>query len=203
MVAALDADGEMLAVARASRVSADEAAIECHHASALTMPFRDNAFDYVLCLEGIQFFPDRVAGLREMRRVLRPGGTLVATVWGPIEQNPAYHAISEGLRRFVSADAARLPPFTLSDAETIRTLVSGAGFVAVTVSLASERLTVPSADAFVAWVAAGGPTIRHNLALLSVDRRQGFDDFVAARLAPYRTEQSLVLPSTRNIVIAH
>ena len=202
MVAALDADREMLSVARARSATTSGAPIMCHHASAVSMPFRSDIFDYVVCLEGLQFFPDRPAGLREMRRVLRRSGTLVATVWGPIEANPAYHAIAEGLRHFASADAARLPPFTLSDAEAIRELVSGAGFATIAVSAMTRPLTIPSADAFVAWVAAGGPTIRHNLTRLSPERRQAFDDFVAAHLAPYRSQQGLVVPSTRTLVVA-
>jgi SAM-dependent methyltransferase len=201
-VSAVDADRGMLAVARARAALAGGAAITCHQASALAMPFRNEAFDYVICLEGLQFFPDRPAGLQEMRRVLRGGGTLVATVWGPIEENPAYHAIAEGLRRFASADAARLPPFTLSDAAELRGLVSGAGFSTVAVRATSQRVTVPSADAFVRWAAAGGPTVRHNLAQLSDERRHGFDEFVAAHLAQYRTDDGLVVPSTRNVVIA-
>jgi len=198
----VDADREMLSVARARSAVAGGARITCHQASALAMPFRNAAFDYVVCLEGLQFFPDRPAGLKEMRRVLRRGGALVATVWGPIEENPAYHAIAEGLRRFASADAAQLPPFTLSDAAKLRELVSGAGFATVAVRATSQQLTVPSADAFVAWVAAGGATIRHNLARLSDERRHHFDDVVAAHLAPYRTDHGLVVPSSRNVVVA-
>ena len=201
-VTALDADAAMLAVARASALPADAAAIRWHHANAVSMPFHDHAFDHVLCLEGIQFFPDRPAGLREIRRVLRPGGAFVASVWGPLEQNPAYHSIAEGLRELVSDDAARLPPFALSDADTVRDLVANAGFAAVTVSVERQDVNVPSSEALIAWVAAGGPTMRHSLARLSSERRKDFEDLVAARLAPYRTERGLVVPSTRHVVVA-
>jgi SAM-dependent methyltransferase len=201
-VVGVDADDGMLSVARQTTASVDAAPIEWHHASALNMPFQATAFDYLLCFEGLQFFPDRSAGLREMRRVLRPGGALVGTVWGPLEHNPAYHAVAEGLRRFVSADAGRLPPFTLPDPDAIRALVLAAGFGEVTVTVERLRLTVPSADAFVDWVAAGGPTIRHNLALLRDDRRRELYDLVAARLAPHRAGQGLSLPSTRNVIVA-
>ena len=201
-VIGVDADAGMLSVARKPSGRLADAPIEWLHANALDLPFEASAFDVLICLEGLQFFPDRSAGLREMRRVLRPGGALVGTVWGPLEQNPGHLAVSEALRRFVSADAARLLPFALPEADAIRALVLGAGFREVTVDVHSLHFAIPSADALVDWSAAGGPTMRHNLALLPDDRRREFYELVAARLSPYRTGQGLSLPSTRNIIVA-
>lgn len=122
-----------------------------------------------------------------MRRVLRPGGRLVATVWAALEQNPGYHALAEGLRTFVSDAAARLPPFALGDPDLVRSLLSAAGFTAFRVEPRHLDVVVPSARDFVSWVAAGAPTTRHNLALLKPDDRAAFDAFVTSRLAGYRT----------------
>jgi ubiquinone/menaquinone biosynthesis C-methylase UbiE len=201
-VVGVDADDAMLAVARATGGAREEAPIEWRQTDARALPFSASAFDHVLCFEGLQFFPDRPAALREMRRVLRPGGVLVATVWGPLEANPAYHALAEGLTRFVTPEAGRLPPFVLSDAATIRALVAEAGFHDVTVTLETLGLALPSAEAFVDWIAAGGPTTRHNLAKLGDDRRREFLEFVGARLAAYRRGASLSVPSARHVVVA-
>jgi SAM-dependent methyltransferase len=54
---------------------------------ATKMPFEDNYFDHVICRFGIMFFPDIESGLREMTRVLKPGGKLSVAVWGPPELN--------------------------------------------------------------------------------------------------------------------
>lgn len=54
---------------------------------ATKMPFEDNSFDHVISRFGIMFFSDIEAGLREMIRVLKPGGKLSIAVWGPPELN--------------------------------------------------------------------------------------------------------------------
>jgi ubiquinone/menaquinone biosynthesis C-methylase UbiE len=201
-VVGVDADDGMLAVARKTGGGAEDAPIEWRHGNAVDLPFAAGTFDRVLCFEGLQFFPDRVAGLREARRMLRPGGALVATVWGPLAQNPGYEAIADALAHFVSAEAARLPPFTLPDADAVRALLEAAGFRDASVMAESLTFTAPSAEALVDWVAAGGPTIRHNLALLAAERRREFGERVAARLAPYRTGVGLSLPSVRHVIVA-
>ena len=54
---------------------------------ATQMSFTDNTFDHVISRFGIMFFPDINSGLREMARVLKPGGTLAVAVWGPPNLN--------------------------------------------------------------------------------------------------------------------
>jgi ubiquinone/menaquinone biosynthesis C-methylase UbiE len=80
-VTALDINPAMLAVARS--VASPGMSIEWYESSAEAMPLPDEAFDVVLCQLGLQFFPDRLAALREMQRVLAPGGRLVICVVGP------------------------------------------------------------------------------------------------------------------------
>src|SRR5690606_21413299 len=62
---ALDPNADMLAVAR--QVAPSTPSITWHEASAESMPLPDEHFDVVLCGMGLQFFPDRKAGLRQMR----------------------------------------------------------------------------------------------------------------------------------------
>ena len=74
----LDASAGMLRQAAAKLAPfGDRAALV--RQSALDLPFADAAFDAVTCLEALEFLPDDVAALREMARVLRPGGVLLVT----------------------------------------------------------------------------------------------------------------------------
>lgn len=66
-------------------------------ADALDLPFEDQTFDSVVCQFGVMFFPDRVRGHREARRVLRPGGSLVFNVWDRIENNEVPLVIESAL----------------------------------------------------------------------------------------------------------
>ncbi len=77
-VIGLDASARMLSYARAKlRVYRHRASLV--QQTAADLPFDDDTFDAVSCLESLEFFPDDSAALREMLRVLRPGGTLLTT----------------------------------------------------------------------------------------------------------------------------
>ena len=82
-----------------------ETPMEWHCPSALEMPLESDVFDLALCLQGLQFFPDRLKGFAEIRRVLKPSGRLVASFWGPLESNKGHHVVVQGLER-LGVDAA-------------------------------------------------------------------------------------------------
>ena len=77
---ATDLSESMLAYGRAKNIEG----VEWSAADALALPFDDASFDLVICQFGVMFFPDREAGLREFRRVLKPGGTVVVAVWDEV-----------------------------------------------------------------------------------------------------------------------
>ena len=66
-------------------------------ADGQALPFPDASFDMVVCQFGIMFFPDRVRGFREARRVLAPGGRYLFSVWADLGANDFPEAITEAL----------------------------------------------------------------------------------------------------------
>ena len=77
--------------------------IDWHLGSATALPFADGSFEVVFCQQGLQYFPDRAAAMREMSRVLTPGGRLSLNVWGPLDRQP-FDIVYSGLRsRFFRA----------------------------------------------------------------------------------------------------
>ncbi len=77
-VTGLDASANMLARA-AEKLAGFTYRANLVQATAVPLPFPDNSFHAVACLESLEFFPSDTAALREMARVLRPGGVLLVT----------------------------------------------------------------------------------------------------------------------------
>jgi SAM-dependent methyltransferase len=147
----------MLAVAR-SAAEAEGVSAEWREGSAVELPLADAAFDVAFCQQGLQFFPDRPAALREMYRILAPGGRLLLSVWRGIEQSPGFAVLADALTRHISPEAGRLMtsgPFGLSDPETLRTLIAGASFGDITIRPAQKILRFPSPEEFALRYAAG------------------------------------------------
>ncbi len=106
-VVGLDPSPEMLAVAR--RKAPGLSWIE---ARAEALPFPDGCFDSVVSQFGFMFFDDRAAALREMLRVLRPGGKLAIAVWDDLEHCTGYAALGRLLAELFEpavAEAFRAP----------------------------------------------------------------------------------------------
>ena len=201
-IVGVDVDPGMIAVARRLGRDAD-VPVEWYCDSALNMPFEDRTFDLCFCLQGLQFFPDRVGGFAEIRRVLKPIGQLVATLWWPLEHNKGHYALAQSLeRQGVDASPGRRP-FSFGDANEIRETARRAGFREVSVRTEERLVHFPSVEAFVNSLASGAPSTRHALAQLS---QQGVDRLirdVTTILEPYVAGGVLAFPMRTYLVFAH
>jgi SAM-dependent methyltransferase len=72
-------------------------------ASADELPFDDGSFDAVVSRFGVMFFPSPLAGIREMVRVLKPGGKLAMAVWHHARDNPFHSVLADIVERFVAS----------------------------------------------------------------------------------------------------
>ncbi len=181
----------------------DEASQSCewHVADATKMPFDPETFSVAFCQQGIQFFPDEFAALREIKRVLRPGGRIVISVWsGPSD---LFKALAAALSRHVDEETGRrsLAPFTYGRAAALESTMSGLGFAEVSARVISvDRVVVDPETALPkeimgnpigAVVAERGEAVMHKVVT----------DTIAA-LTAYHQESGFVVPQRTHLIEA-
>jgi len=71
--------------------------------SADRLPFPAATFDAVISRFGVMFFPSPVDGVREMLRVLKPGGKLALAAWYFADSNPFHYSLARVMKRFVDS----------------------------------------------------------------------------------------------------
>jgi len=195
----VDNDPGMALVAR-QIAGRDGITAEWHCESVLQLSFADATFDLCLCLQGPQFVADPAAGLVEMRRVLKPSGRLIATMWCAMEHNKGHYALAQALKRQGLTPATR--PFSLGEPDEVQTLVRQAGFGKVELQTEERQATFPSVEAFIAGVAAGAPATRHALAQLAENRKQQFIEDVQEILQPFVSENGVTLPTRAHLILS-
>lgn len=197
-IIATDLNPPMLEQA-ALRVTATN--VHFRQADALQLPFEDCSFDLVVCQFGIMFFPDKVAGNAEARRVLRDGGRYLLVIWDKVELNLATHAAGKAVADMFPDDQAAFYeriPFRYHDQVDIKRDLVAAGFGSVAIETIQLRSRAASArDAAIglvqgtpmrAEIEQRGPNLLARAtdvatrALEQFDGPDGFDAPMSARL---------------------
>ena len=184
-ISALDLNPAMLAVARETAVP-DAPVIDWRHGSAQSLPFANASFEVVLCQQGLQFFPDPVGALREMRRVLEPGGRVALAVHQALEHNPLFHRLNQAGRARVGVDVFA-SPFALGDAARLEQLLAAAGFVDVEVNPQTLTVRYPEPEHFFAFTLQGAAAATPNLAAMTEEQRQHLGEQLQHDLADWIT----------------
>ncbi|ESZ74834.1 class I SAM-dependent methyltransferase [Mesorhizobium sp. L103C105A0] len=121
---------------------APDSRIQWRQADALALPFEDAAFDLVCCQFGAMFFPDRAAGYREAKRVLKTGGHFLFNVWDRIEDNVFANDVTNALAEIFPNDPPRFlarTPHGYNDTALIRGELEAAGFSRVVIDTRAEQ----------------------------------------------------------------
>jgi len=202
-VVGLDINEGMLEVARKVS-SGTHPAIEWQQGDANDMPLLDGAFDAVFCQQALQFFPDRSAALREMRRVLAPNGRLALSVLRSTEHNPGYRLLADTLERHIGPDAGSMmrSPFSSLSADELRELIMGAGFGKVRILLGIAPVRYPSAEEFLRWEGASSP-LAGPIGTLSDDAREALIRDLGQALRTYTDDDGIVFPAETYLAVAH
>ena len=156
-IVATDLNPPMLEVA-AQRVRAPNVRFEPADAQAL--PFDDGSFDLVVCQFGAMFFPDKVRGHSEARRVLRDGGSYLLAIWDAIEHNPLTAVTQQVLIDAFPDDPPlfmREGPFGYADRARIESDLHEAGFGRVEIETVEARSRSPSAHDAASALCYGTP----------------------------------------------
>jgi ubiquinone/menaquinone biosynthesis C-methylase UbiE len=168
----------------AQRQGAD-ARITWQVADALALPFNDAAFDVVCCQFGVMFFPDRVCGYREAKRVLKSGGRFLFNVWDRIEENVFANDVTNALAEVFPSNPPRFlarTPHGYHDASLIRDELQRAGFSNVMIETRSEQSCAPS-PRHPALAYCQGTPLRNEIEARDAGKLQAATEYAAAAIA--------------------
>lgn len=196
-VVGADLNEGMIAIARDL---SDEDARSCdwHVADVTGLPFPDRTFSLVVCQQGIQFFPDEVAALREMRRVTVQGGRVALSVWAGA--SPFFTVLAAALSRHVSDEIGTrsLAPFAYDGSQRLPKVMSEVGLMEVSSELLTVDRVIPDAAAAIpreilanpvgATVERFGPEVMERIVADTLDS-----------LSEFRRDDGLVVPQSAHL----
>ncbi len=160
LLVASDPDERMLAVAR--RTVGAEANVAWARADLSKLQFSDGDFDAMVCQFGLMFASDKLAAVREARRVLRPDGSFLITTWAPLERNPVVALVHRTLGAMFRVDPPPHlvhAPFDYGDPDMLSDLLLAGGFHDVVVDVIEKATSSPSAHELAVGLIEGYPLI--------------------------------------------
>ena len=198
----VDLNAAMIETARTQTPPAG-APVEWREGDAHALPCADATFDVVCCQQGLQFFPDKPHALREMHRVLGPGGRLVLSVWRSLPYNPYGRALADARERHIgaAAGAGSRAPYGFGEMEPLRTLLTAAGFRDVHIHIVVLTLRHPAPAEFLAGQLAATP-LAGAVAALDAAAQAALRHDILATLRPYTDDAGLAVPTEAHVAIA-
>lgn len=170
-VLGVDLAENLLERARSKATKRELQNLEFRVGDMLDLRLERSEFDTVVCVFGIFFVPDMRAGVRALWQVVRPGGKLAITTWGPRWFEPATTAFWNAIRE-VRPDLYKgfNPWDRICDPRSVRALLADAGIQQAEVIAEAGKHPIPSPQAW--WSAVLGSGYRGTLDQLDAKSRQ-------------------------------
>lgn len=168
-------------------------------ADMTALPFADAAFDGVTCRFGIMFVPGVDSALREVRRVLRPGGKAAFMVWGPRAGNGLFAEIGDVVADHLGEDGSLDPLFRFAKPGLLSEVMRAAGFAETSETDLTPVRKAPAGQPF--WRAALDMSFGHRLGGLSAERRKALEQDIAKRFDAQAVDGIVPVPSHARIVV--
>jgi ubiquinone/menaquinone biosynthesis C-methylase UbiE len=178
--------------------------IRYQQADALALPFEDGAFDLVACQFGIMFFPDKVAGNREARRVLRDGGRYMLVIWDSVDRNLATKVAGAAVAELYPDNAAAFYeriPFRYHDIALIEHDLLVAGFNDIELETVELRSRAASARDAAIGLTQGTP-MRTEIEQRGADALDRATEAAAQALAQFEGPGGFDAPMSAHLVTA-
>ncbi len=167
----------------AAQVSSDR--VSWQKADAQALPFPDQSFDAVVCQFGAMFFPDRQKAYREARRVLKPGGHFIFSVWDTLEHNEFTNVVHATLTEMFPDDPPGFmarTPHGYHDRHAVVADARAAGFTDVTAETVTKRSQAPTVREPAIGLCQGTP-LRNEIEARGADRLTEATEAAAGRLS--------------------
>ena len=198
-VLGVDLSGKMVGIARqrAAQQQLSNVSFARMDAEALALP--DASFDVALCALGLMYMPEPEQALHEMRRVLRPSGRMVISVWG--ERTRCGWSALFGI---VDAEvASKVCPrfFRLGQQDTLASLCANARLESIEQHRIATTLTYADADEACDAAFVGGP-VALAWSRFGIDARARVRARYVEAIAPWRHDRGYRLPGEFVVVSA-
>jgi ubiquinone/menaquinone biosynthesis C-methylase UbiE len=182
----------------------DLARVKLRQADALALPFAEASFDAVVCQFGVMFYPDRIKGHREARRVLRRGGRYLFSLWDSLEHNPMTRCVVDAAGRHLPHNPPRFlarTPHGHYDRDKTRNEVIQAGFAKVDIDVVSLPSRAPSARDAAIGLCQGTP-MRGEIEAAAPQGLQATTDAAEAALVEQYGDGQIEAPMQALVVTA-